>query len=68
MPRLQMDLLQATNLNQNRTEMLSQKSPSPRQPCMQGADFSPERDGGHTERTHANKGRTLRFNLHECDY
>jgi len=28
---------------------------------------SPDRDGGHTERTHT-KGRTLRFNLQECDY
>ena len=53
-----------------RHEMLSQKSPSPRQhelmgPTASGGYCSPEREGGHTERTN-NKGRTLRFNLQEC--
>ena len=65
MPRLPMNLINMKPLSPKH-ELLSQKSPSPRQPSIQYGDGSPDRDGGHTERTH-NKGRTLRFNLQECD-
>lgn len=65
MNNLKMDLLKPGR--EARIELQSQRSPSPKQHSI-GRECSPDRDGGHTERTHQKGSRTLRFNLQECDY